>query len=597
MPTREDDEPVWADESVWSDPPEDITAGLSTEDLERAIARTEVTGAIRADEVDWYRRAVFYEVMVRSFRDSNGDGEGDFAGLTTRLDYLQWLGVDCLWLPPFYPSPLADGGYDVADFTDVLPELGTLAEFTAFVVTAHDRGLRLIVDFVMNHTSSQHPWFQASRRDPDGPYGDFYVWRDAPDAYLDARVIFIDTQDSNWSYDHVRGQWYFHRFFAHQPDLNWDNPAVQREMFKAIRFWLDLGIDGFRLDAVPYLVEQDGTSCENLPGTHAVLKALRAMVDADYPGRILLCEANQWTQDVVDYFGEGDECHMAFHFPVMPRLFMALKQNSRDAISDILARTPEIPLGTQWATFLRNHDELTLEMVTEDDREYMWAQYAPQRRMRLNLGIRRRLASLVDNDPFQLKLLHGLLLSLPGSPVLYYGDEIGMGDNIWLNDRDGVRTPMQWSSGSGAGFSEAPPEQFYLPVVDHPFFGPDTVNVEDQLGDSSSILMWVRHMLSIRRRYPVFGRGAFTDLGGENHAVLSFLREDHRHAVLCVNNLTGTDQEFRLELPRFAGVAARLLLRDDVPVPIDEDGWLHFSLHQHGFAWILLHGPELEVSP
>ncbi|MGA4668539.1 maltose alpha-D-glucosyltransferase [Propionibacteriaceae bacterium Y1923] len=578
----------------WSDAPEDITAGLSIAELEQAIARTEVTGSIDLGQTGWFKKAVFYEVLVRSYRDSNGDGIGDFAGLTTQLDYLQWLGVDCLWLPPFQPSPLADGGYDVADFTGILPELGTMGEFEAFIAHAHDRGIRLIIDFVMNHTSSQHPWFQASRRDPDGPYGDYYVWRDHPDAYLDARVIFLDTHDSNWSYDAVRGQYYFHRFFDHQPDLNWENPRVAEEMFAALRFWLDKGIDGFRLDAVPYLVEQDGTNCENLPGTHDILKRARVIVDADYPGRILLCEANQWPHDVVEYLGMGDECHMAFHFPVMPRLFMALKQGRRDAISEILAQTPPIPPNTQWGTFLRNHDELTLEMVTPEDREFMWAQYAPEPRMRANLGIRRRLAPLVDNDPFQIKLLHGLLLSLPGSPVLYYGDEIGMGDNIWLHDRDGVRTPMQWSDEPGAGFSEAHPEQFHLPLVDHPLFGPHAVNVAQQMQDPSSQLMWLRHLLGIRRRFAVFGRGSFTDLGGSNPAVLSFLREDRRHTVLCVNNLTHTDQEFTVHLPDFAGVDARLMLRDDAPVPIEADGTLRLFLHQHGFQWLLLRGREME---
>lgn len=589
-----DDLTGYSEENLWLEPPEELTLGLSVAELEEAIARTQVTGAIATDEVDWFARSVFYEVLVPSYKDSNGDGVGDLAGLTEQLDYLQWLGVDCLWLPPFYPSPLADGGYDVADFTGIRPELGSMAEFEAFIRHAHDRGIRLIIDLVMNHTSSQHPWFQASRRDPDGPWGDFYVWRDAPDAYLDARIIFVDTQTSNWSYDAVRGQYYFHRFFDHQPDLNWENQQVREEMFAVMRFWLDKGIDGFRMDAVPYLVEQDGTTCENLPGTHAILRAARAMMDEHYPGRIMLCEANQWPRDVVGYLGDGDECHMAFHFPVMPRLFLALKQGVRDSISEILADTPEIPSGTQWATFLRNHDELTLEMVTEQDRQSMWANYAPEPRMRANLGIRRRLAPLVDNDPFQMKLLHALLLSLPGSPVLYYGDEIGMGDNIWLHDRDGLRTPMQWSDEPGAGFSSALPEQFHLPLVEHPFFGHHTTNVAQQIQDPSSLLVWLRQMLSIRRRFKAFGRGNFLDLAGDNHAVFSFLREDQRHAILCVNNMTRDDQEFTLELPRFAGVNATYLLRDQPGVPVEPDGTFRFSLHQHGFAWLLLRGPELE---
>src|SRR4051794_14126813 len=393
----------------------------------------------------WYKRAVFYEVLVRAFADGNGDGSGDLIGLTEKLDYLQWLGVDCLWLPPFFASPLRDGGYDVSDYTDVHPDFGTIGDFVTFVDHAHQRGMRVIIDFVMNHTSDQHPWFQASRTDPDGPFGDFYVWSDSDDLYKEARIIFVDTETSNWTFDPVRKQYFWHRFFSHQPDLNFDNPRVKEAVIEALRFWLDLGVDGFRLDAVPYLYEREGTNGENLPETHDFLKQVRAEVDRLYPDRVLLCEANQWPADVVEYFGDDDECHMAFHFPVMPRLFMGVRRESRYPISEIMAQTPAIPHNCQWGIFLRNHDELTLEMVSDEERDYMWGEYAKDPRMKANIGIRRRLAPLLDNDRNQLELFTALLLSLPGSPVLYYGDEIGMGDNIWLGDRDGVRTPMQWT--------------------------------------------------------------------------------------------------------------------------------------------------------
>lgn len=394
---------------------------------------------------EWFKGAVFYEVLVRAFADSNGDGTGDLRGLAGRLDYLAWLGIDCLWLPPFYASPLRDGGYDISDFRAVLPEFGSVEDFVFLLNEAHRRGIRVITDLVLNHTSDAHPWFQQSRSDPDGPYGDYYVWSDDDSRYADARIIFVDTETSNWTYDPVRGQFYWHRFFSHQPDLNFENPDVQNAMIDTLRFWLDLGIDGFRLDAVPYLFEQEGTNCENLPRTHEFLKRCRKVVDDEYPGRILLAEANQWPSDVVEYFGDpavgGDECHMAFHFPLMPRIFMAVRRESRFPISEILAQTPQIPSGTQWGIFLRNHDELTLEMVTDEERDYMYTEYAKDPRMKANIGIRRRLAPLLDNDRNQQELFTAMLLSLPGSPVLYYGDEIGMGDNIWLGDRDAVRTP------------------------------------------------------------------------------------------------------------------------------------------------------------
>ena len=530
---------------------------------------------------EWFRTAVFYEVLVRSFADSDGDGVGDFRGLDSKLDYLAWLGVDCLWLPPFFTSPLRDGGYDVADYTNVLPEFGTSEDVRELLENARRHGMRVIIDFVMNHTSSDHPWFQASRTDPDGPFGDFYVWRDEPSEYLDARIIFIDTITSNWSYDEVRGQYYWHRFFAHQPDLNFENPRVKEEIFKALRFWLDLGVDGFRLDAVPYLIEQDGTNCENLPGTHAILKEVRALIDAEYPGRILLCEANQWPHDVIEYFGDGDECQLAFHFPVMPRLYMGLRQESRASISAILANTPPIPPGCQWGTFLRNHDELTLEMVTEDERQYMWREYAPDPRMKCNLGIRRRLAPLVDGDQRRIKLLHALLFALPGSPVLYYGDEIGMGDNIWLPDRDGVRTPMQWDAGAGAGFSTADPAAFTFPLITSPGFTPAEVNVAAQQADPDSLLLWLRDMLAVRRERPLFGLGDFTDLGGSNDAVFAFRRQYAGSTVIAVNNLSASPATTSLDLEpavltRAVQLAGQALLDPDAAT---------ITLDGHGFAW------------
>ncbi|MDT0270312.1 maltose alpha-D-glucosyltransferase [Streptomyces sp. DSM 44915] len=515
-----------------------------------------------AEEPGWYRRAVFYEVLVRSFRDSDGDGVGDLRGLTERLDYLAWLGVDCLWLPPFYASPLRDGGYDISDYRAVLPEFGTIDDFAALLDAAHARGMRVITDLVMNHTSDAHPWFQESRRDPDGRYGDFYVWADDDSAYRDARIIFVDTETSNWSFDPVRGQYYWHRFFSHQPDLNYENPRVHDAMLDALRFWLDLGIDGFRLDAVPYLFEEEGTDCENLPRTHAFLKTVRKIIDDEYPGRVLLAEANQWPSDAVAYFGgdpqlpdvPGDECHMSFHFPLMPRVFMALAQETAAPVVDILATTPAIPADCQWGIFLRNHDELSLEMVTDEERAYLYGRYAPEPRMRANIGIRRRLAPLLDGDRDQLELATALLLSLPGSPVLYYGDEIGMGDNIWLADRDAVRTPMQWTADRNAGFSAADPDALLLPVVTSPGYDEAAVNVEAQLADPASLLRLTRRLLGVRRRHPAFGEGTFEPLAASDDAVLAFVR-DHtgpdgrRDRVVCVNNLGATPRTVTVELP------------------------------------------------
>ena len=535
---------------------------------------------------DWFESAVFYEVLVRSFSDSDGNGIGDLKGLTEKLDYLQWLGVDCLWLPPFYPSPLRDGGYDISDYRGVQPELGTLDDVRELLDQAHARGMRVVTDFVMNHTSDAHPWFQASRSDPDGPYGDFYVWRDAPDAYLDARVIFLDSLDSNWSYDEVRGQWFWHRFYPFQPDLNYDNPRVLAEVMDAVRFWLALGVDGFRLDAVPYLIERDGTNCENLPGTHAILKQVRAMVDAEFPGKILLCEANQWPHDVVEYFGDGDECQMAFHFPVMPRLYLGLRRHDRHPISQILADTPPIPPGCQWGTFLRNHDELTLEMVTEEERAYMWREYAPDPRMKCNLGIRRRLAPLVDNDPRRIKLLHALLLALPGAPCLYYGDEIGMGDDIWLPDRDGVRTPMQWDASASAGFSTGDPAAFPYPLIADATFAPARVNVADQAGDPASLLTWLHDTLALRKRRPALATGAFLDLGGPDD-VFSFARHQDGIRIVAVNNLAADARTADLDLPAgFAG-EPRVLHGDGTASRL-ADGRLRAELPAYGFAWVEL---------
>ncbi|MGH3714491.1 MAG: maltose alpha-D-glucosyltransferase [Micromonosporaceae bacterium] len=552
-------------------------------------------------DTTWYKRAVFYEVLVRAFYDSSADGTGDLRGLVEKLDYIAWLGVDCLWLPPFYDSPLRDGGYDIRDFYKVLSDYGTVSDFVLLLDEAHKRGIRVITDLVMNHTSDQHPWFRESRRDPTGEYGDYYVWSETESRWPEARIIFVDTEESNWTFDPVRRQFYWHRFFSHQPDLNYDNPRVQEEMLAVLRFWLDLGIDGFRLDAVPYLFERDGTNCENLPETHAFLRRVRKVVDDEFPGRVLLAEANQWPTDVVEYFGEeatgGDECHMAFHFPLMPRLFMAVRRESRFPVSEIVAQTPQIPTGCQWGIFLRNHDELTLEMVTDDERDYMYAEYAKDPRMRANIGIRRRLAPLLDNDRNQLELFTAMLLSLPGSPLLYYGDEIGMGDNIWLGDRDGVRTPMQWTPDRNAGFSHANPGRLNLPVIMDPIYGYQAVNVEAQLNSSTSLLHWTRRMIEVRKRHPAFAVGAFHDLGGSNPCVLSYVREyadpdqPSPDIVLCVNNLSRFPQAIELNLRQWEGhVPVELTGR--VPFPaIGELPYL-LTLPGHAFYWFQLTAPE-----
>ncbi|MFL6222670.1 MAG: maltose alpha-D-glucosyltransferase, partial [Actinomycetes bacterium] len=489
------------------------------------------------DDPLWYKTAVFYELYVRGFQDGNGDGQGDFRGLTERLDYLQWLGVDCVWLLPINPSPLRDGGYDVSDYTAVLPEFGDIEDFREFLQAAHSRGMRVIIDFVMNHTSDQHPWFQASRSDPEGPYGDFYVWSDDDTRYADARIIFVDTESSNWTFDPVRKQYFWHRFFSHQPDLNFENPRVQEAMLDALRFWLDLGLDGFRLDAVPYLYERDGTNGENLPETHEYLKRVRAEIDARYPDRVLLAEANQWPEDVVEYFGDGDECHMAFQFPIMPRMFMSLRREDATPIYEILERTPDIPSNAQWGLFLRNHDELTLEMVTDEERDYMYSEYAKDPRMKINVGIRRRLAPLLDNGRDEIELMTAILFSLPGSPVLYYGDEIGMGDNVYLGDRDGVRTPMQWTSDRNAGFSRADWAQLYLQPLMDPVYGYTAVNVEAQLRTPTSLLRWLHRFIALRKEHPVFGLGTYEPLRAENTKIFAHIRRWEDDIVLCVHNL------------------------------------------------------------
>ena len=496
---------------------------------------------MRSNQDNWYQNAIFYEVNTRSFYDSNGDGQGDLLGVREKLDYLKGLGVDCLWLLPVYASPMKDGGYDISDFRAIHPDFGTLDDLKELVVAAHTKGLRVIMDLVLNHTSDQHEWFQKARADRHSPYRDYYVWRDDEQGYRDARIIFLDTEKSNWSWDEKAGQYYWHRFYSFQPDLNYDNPRVVEEMIGVMDFWLALGIDGFRVDAVPYLIEREGTNCENLPETHAVLKKMRAFVDQKYPGRVLLCEANQWPHDVRAYFGDGDEFQMAFHFPLMPRMYMALKQGDYAPIRWALENTPQIPGNCQWCTFLRNHDELTLEMVTEKERQWMWQQYAPEPGMRLNLGIRRRLAPLLDNDPKQIALAYALLFALPGSNVLYYGDEIGMGDDIQRPDRDGVRSPMQWDASKNAGFSSA--DTLFAPVLSGDF-APVRVNVAAQQAAPHSLFNQVRKMIAVRKAHPAFAHGKYTEVAFPSAAVAAFLRTDENERILAVHNLGWEEQTF-----------------------------------------------------
>jgi maltose alpha-D-glucosyltransferase/alpha-amylase len=502
----------------------------------------------------WFKRSVFYEIHLRGFFDGDDDGSGDLHGLMAKLDYLQWLGIDCIWLLPMFQSPLRDGGYDIADFFSVHPDYGTIEDFSTFLQESHKRGLRVIADLVMNHTSSEHPWFQESRSGgPDGPKRDWYVWSEDPTLYSEARIIFVDTEPSNWTWDDAAGAYYWHRFFSHQPDLNYENPEVQEAMLDVLRFWLDLGIDGFRLDAVPYLYEARGTNGENLPETHDYLKRVRREVDARYPDRVLLAEANQWPEDVVEYFGDGDECHMAFHFPLMPRMFMALRREDATPIHEILALTPAIPDNCQWGLFLRNHDELTLEMVTDEERDYMYGEYAKDPRMKINVGIRRRLAPLLDNGRDEIELLHAMLFSLPGSPVLYYGDEIAMGDNVYLGDRDGVRTPMQWTGDRNGGFSRADFAALYAPPLMDPVYGYQAVNVEAQLRTPTSLLRWIHRFIALRKAHPVFGLGTYEPLRTDNDRIFAHIRTLQDDIVLCVHNVARSAQAVELDLSAYAG--------------------------------------------
>lgn len=537
----------------------------------------------------WYKNAVFYQVLVRAFKDSNADGRGDLIGLAQKLDYLKELGVDCLWIMPTYPSPLVDDGYDISDYYDMHPDYGTLDDFKTLVDETHRRGMRIITDLVMNHTSDQHPWFQSARQDRQSPYRDYYVWSDTNQKYSEARVIFNDSLDSNWTWDETAGQYYWHRFYPEQPDLNYDNPAVQEEMLKVIDFWLDLGIDGFRADAVPYLFEREGTNCDNLPETHTFLKMVRRQMDAKYPDRILLMEANQWPEDLRHYFGDGDEAHMAFHFPIMPRLFMSLRKEDRTSMVEILKRTPPIPANTQWCTFLRNHDELTLEMVTAEERCWMWEQYAPEPRMRLNLGIRRRLAPLLDNDKRKIGLLNSLLFTLPGSPVIYYGDEIGMGDNIWLPDRNGVRTPMQWDDGPNAGFSSANPEALYSPLISSEEFGPNKVNVRQQIHDPDSLYAVTKKMIAIRKQHPAFSQGEFqwANLVKENLAAAAYWRSAQNNRILAVHNLSNRAHSIVVQLPQTPLRTGLDLLSGEECPPI-QDNVLTLDLAPYQYRWIKL---------
>jgi maltose alpha-D-glucosyltransferase/alpha-amylase len=538
----------------------------------------------------WFKKAVIYELHIRAFHDSNGDGHGDIPGLIEKLPYLQDLGVTCLWILPHYPSPLKDDGYDIADFYAVHPDYGTLADFQRLIDEAHKRDIRIISELVVNHTSDQHAWFQEARRDPKSPKRDYYVWSDTDDKYKGARIIFLDTERSNWTWDPVAKQYFWHRFFSHQPDLNYDNPEVQEAMLDVMRFWLNMGVDGFRCDAVPYLFEREGTNCENLAETHAFLKKLRKAIDAEYPDKMLLAEANQWPADVRVYFGDGDEFHMGFHFPVMPRLFMAVRREDRTPIVEILQQTPDIPENCQWAIFLRNHDELTLEMVTDEDRDYMYREYANDPRMRINLGIRRRLAPLMDNGRRRIELMHSLLFTLPGTPVMYYGDEIGMGDNIYLGDRNGVRTPMQWTSDRNAGFSRTDGARMYAPVIADPVYGYQSINVEAQERTRSSLLSWVKRLIRVRQRYPAFAMGQLRWLNPDNRKVLAFMREYEGQSILIVCNLSRFAQPGVLDLRDWEGQIP-IELMGETPFPMISSLPYQLTLGPYMFLWFRLEKP------
>jgi maltose alpha-D-glucosyltransferase/alpha-amylase len=513
--------------------------------------RQETSAVLSQDENLWYKDAVIYQLHVRTFCDSNGDGVGDFRGLTGKLDYLQELGINAIWLLPFFPSPLRDDGYDIADYTSVHPAYGSLQDFKDFLAAAHKRRIRVITEMVVNHTSDQHPWFQEARRSRENAKRDWYVWSETDSRYQAARIIFVDTEMSNWAWDPISKSYYWHRFFSHQPDLNYDNPAVREAIWEVMKFWLDIGVDGFRLDAVPYLVERDGTSCENLPETHAIIRDFRSRIDAAYPGKMLLAEANQRPADVRAYFGNGDEFHMAFHFPLMPRMFLAVKLEDRKPIIEILEQTPQIPDTCQWCIFLRNHDELTLEAVTDIERAYMYDEYAVDKAMRINLGIRRRLAPMMENDRRRVELLTGLLLSMPGTPIIYYGDEIGMGDNVYLGDRNGVRTPMQWNGGWNAGFSSADPERLYSPLISNPVYGYQAINVDSQTRSAHSLLSWTKSVIQTRNAFRVFSRGSIEFLNPSNHRVLAYVRCLGEEKVLVVNNLASSAQAVELNLQEY----------------------------------------------
>ena len=540
---------------------------------------------IDRSDTHWYRDAVIYQLHVKSFYDSSNDGMGDFCGVLQKLDYVKELGATAIWVMPFYPSPLRDDGYDIADYRGINPSYGTLDDFKAFVEAAHERGIRVITELVINHTSDQHPWFQKARAAAPGSEArDFYVWSDTEEKYQDTRIIFLDTEKSNWTWDEQAQAFYWHRFYSHQPDLNFDNPKVLEAVLDVMRYWLDLGVDGLRLDAIPYLVEREGTNCENLAETHAVLKAIRAAVDKDYPDRMLLAEANQWPEETAQYFGDGDECHMAFHFPLMPRIYMAIAQEDRHPITDIMRQTPEIPEGCQWSIFLRNHDEMTLEMVTDKERDYLWSFYAADKRARINLGIRRRLAPLLGNDRRKIELLNSLLLSMPGTPCLYYGDEIGMGDNIYLGDRDGVRTPMQWSVDRNGGFSRSDPQKLFLPTIQDPIYGYLAVNVEAQLASPTSMLNWLRRMLTVRRSHHALSRGSLRFLYPKNRKVLAYLRELDDELILCVVNVSNAPQAVELDMQEFDGNGLTELTAGTKFPRIGELPYL-LTLPAYGFYW------------
>jgi maltose alpha-D-glucosyltransferase/alpha-amylase len=533
----------------------------------------------------WYKDAIIYQLHIKSYRDSNSDGFGDFRGLIEKLDYIHQLGANTIWLLPFYPSPLKDDGYDIASYEEINSTYGTVEDFRAFLDASHARGIRVVTELVINHTSDQHPWFQRARRAPkNSPERDWYVWSDDPNKFAETRVIFTDTEKSNWSWDPEAQQFYWHRFFSHQPDLNFDNPEVLEAVINVMRFWLRMGVDGLRLDAIPYLIEREGTNCENLPETHEVLRTLRATLDAEFPNRIFLAEANQWPSDVRPYFGNSDECHMAFHFPVMPRMYMAIRKEDRTPIVDIMRQTPEIPTDCQWAIFLRNHDELTLEMVTNEERDYMYREYARDPRMRINVGIRRRLAPLMESGRRQIELMNALLMSMPGTPIMYYGDELGMGDNIYLGDRNGVRTPMQWSADRNAGFSEADTAALYSPLIVDPPYGYHTVNVQAQERVPTSLLRWMRRLIAVRQGYKAFGRGTWEPLDAANRRVLIFLRRYKDETILCVNNLSRFAQFVELDLRDFHGKVPLELWSKNCFPPIGELPYL-LTLGPHNFLW------------